>query len=261
MLPGNNISTIKTLSSSSLCVEAYSPSLDSFEGQVKRRWLLPGCVILVLIGMCSWSERALRKEAVAHSFLREGLSEVFYLPKKDAVDILSLKYRGVLSDILWFYATNYFGLHFRTDQTYPFLYPYCDLITYLDPSKFHVAKFGALILAWEEGRPDLSILLLDRAVDYYPNNWEPLYYRGFFKYHFLNDVHGALADLRQVVRLPGVDPSVARVVAAIIEQKKSPESSALMLQQMLSTIKDPQIEKVITERLEKSKRKLAGGEK
>ena len=62
---------------------------------------------------------------------------------------MALGWRNALADVLWFRTISYFGAHYRSDHTYPWLASMCDLVTDLDPRAEHVYRFAGVILPWE----------------------------------------------------------------------------------------------------------------
>ena len=72
--------------------------------------------------------------------------EPVYLPRAEYLRPMSLGWQNVLADILWFRTISYFGEHYRSDRTYPWLAQMCDLVTDLDPRAEHVYRFAGFIL-------------------------------------------------------------------------------------------------------------------
>src|SRR5579872_3475646 len=89
------------------------------------------------------------------------LEEVLYVPSGKTLKQLSLGYSGVLADIYWTRAVQYYGQKLATrrpDLRYDLLYPLLDITTDLDPHLIVVYEFGSVFLSQRPpvgaGQPD-----------------------------------------------------------------------------------------------------------
>src|SRR5262249_58229838 len=80
--------------------------------------------------------------------------EPVYLPQAAYLRPMSLGWQNVLADLLWFRTISYFGEHYRSNRTYPWLAAMCDLVTDLDPRAEHVYRFAGFILPWDANQVD-----------------------------------------------------------------------------------------------------------
>jgi tetratricopeptide (TPR) repeat protein len=179
----------------------------------------------------------------------ESSRETLYLPSGEGLQVLSLGYRSALAHYLWFTTLNYFGKHYELDGEYKWLFHRCDLVTRLNPYLQHVYKFCSLMLAWEQKVPELSIKILSRAVEHFPDDWEFFYHRGFIYFFFLKDEERGRKDLIEAARLPGVPPGIASLATKKAIQDANRDMAVDILQEMLSSAKDPLVQEVIAKRL------------
>ena len=176
--------------------------------RLKPLMLLLVCIALAGAGQ---SRLAARRQALRSAAASE--QEVLYLPSGKGVQALSFGYPNVLADVLWFNAVSYFGKHYRSDQQYRWLSHMCNLITDLDGRAEHVYEFCSLMLAWELGKPEEAVGLLDKALRSEPDNWRYYYLRGINYAFFLGDPKRAREDFAAGAAKPEALPLLARLAA------------------------------------------------
>lgn len=167
-----------------------------------------------------------------------------YLPQARYLRPLSLGYELALSDLLWFRTISYFGEHYRSDRTYPWLAYMCNLVTDLDPRADYVYRFGGMILPWEAHQVDAGIEMLEKGVRALPDSWMLHYWLGFSYYFFRADYDGALAHLERSAQLPGVHPTSAALAASLRAQQYGPETALTFLQEIARDTDSAQMREV-----------------
>ena len=136
---------------------------------------------------------------------------------------MSLGWHNVLADVLWFRTISYFGEHYRSDRTYPWLAQMCDLVTDLDPRAEHVYRFAGVILPWEADQVEAGIRLLEKGVRQFPDSWLLHYYLGFNYYFFKNDFDARSRTCAAALALPGAHPNVGAAGRHARAQQYGPE--------------------------------------
>jgi hypothetical protein len=102
---------------------------------------------------------------------RATLEEVLYIPSPRIVKRLSLGYDGLLADVYWTRAVQYFGSkHFQGSRDYHLLAPLLEITTALDPHLTVAYEFGANFLAPRE--PQRAIELVEYGIRHNPNEWK-----------------------------------------------------------------------------------------
>ncbi len=172
-----------------------------------------------------------------------------YLPRAELLRPLSLGYHNVLADILWFRAISYFGKHYRSDRTYPWLAHICELVTDLDPQAEHVYRFAGLILPWEAGDIDGGIAILEKGTRAIPTSWGLAYYLGFTHFFFKNDFAAAARHLRRAATLPGAHPGIARLAAILTTEAAGPATTMAFLRDLEQNLDSPQVRGVLQRNL------------
>src|ERR1700733_13346172 len=126
--------------------------------------------------------------------LRSGatLQEVLYISSPKALKRLSLGYDGLLADIYWTRAVQYFGSkHFAGSQHYDLLAPLLEITTALDPHLTVAYEFGSNFLAPQPpggaGMPQRAIELAEFGIRNNPDDWHLYYDLGFIYYMDVKD--------------------------------------------------------------------------
>ncbi len=188
---------------------------------------------------------ALRSELDQRDRRTPATEEPIYLPRAELLRPLSLGYHNVLADILWFRAISYFGKHYRSDRTYPWLAHICDLVTDLDPRAEHVYRFAGLILPWEAGDIDGGIRILEKGVREIPDSWGLTYYLGFTYFFFKNDLPTAAEHLQRAATLPGAHAGVARLATILTTESAGPATTMAFLRDLQEHVDSNQVRTVL----------------
>ena len=156
--------------------------------------------------------------------MRKGaaLEEVLYISSPKVAKRLSLGYDGLLADLYWTRAVQYFGTkHHLGSRNYALLAPLLEITVALDPHLIVAYEFGANFLApnppYGAGIPEQSIQLVDYGMRHNPNEWKLYYNLGFIYYMELKDYPKAADAFARGSQVPGAHPSL-RIMAAQMAQ-------------------------------------------
>src|SRR5689334_10025308 len=136
------------------------------------------------------------------------LEEVLYLPSSKMLKRLSLGYSGLLADIYWTRAVQYFGTkHLQHSQRYDLLYPLLDIATDLDPHIIVAYEYGSVFLAQEPpegaGEPDKAVALIEKGIRENPKYWRLYFNLGFVHYIDRHDPRAAQEAFEKGSEVPG----------------------------------------------------------
>ena len=168
-----------------------------------------------------------------------------YLPQVKFLRAVSLGYHNVLADLLWFRTISYFGEHYRSERTYPWLAHMCDLVTDLDPRAEHVYRFAGVILPWEAGQVDAGNHLLEKGVQVFPDSWMLHYLLGFNYYFFRGDYARAVEQIQRAAQLPNAHRNVVRLAAVLAAEQYGPDTALQFLTEMEQTVDSDEMREVI----------------
>ncbi|HWO34511.1 MAG TPA: hypothetical protein VNO32_37440 [Candidatus Acidoferrum sp.] len=161
------------------------------------------------------------------------LEEVLYLSSPKVLKRASLGYDGLLADIYWTRAVQYFGgRHHAVAKSYNLLYPLLDITTHLDPQLVAAYQFGASFLAPPppdgSGQPERAIQLMEDGVQNNPNNWKLYYDLGFVYYMNLKDYRKAADAFDRGSKVPHAHPFLRLLAAQMAEHAGDFDTARMM---------------------------------
>ena len=161
------------------------------------------------------------------------LRSVLYISSPKTLKRMSLGYDGLLADIYWTRAVQYFGgNHARGTGEYSLLAPLLEITTGLDPHLTVAYDFGANFLAAPPplgaGEPQRAIALINYGIRNNPQDWELYRNLGFIYYLDLKHYPLAADAFARGSTLPNAHPFL-RIMAAQMAQHAGEISTARML--------------------------------
>ncbi|MGA8272691.1 MAG: hypothetical protein WB919_14115 [Candidatus Sulfotelmatobacter sp.] len=161
------------------------------------------------------------------------IEEVLFLNSPTLLKRASLGYNGLLADIYWTRAVQYFGgRHHYNAQSYNLLFPLLEITTHLDPQLLVAYQFGASFLAPPPpdgaGQPDRAIQLMEFGIANNPNDWKLYYDLGFVYYMNLKDYPKAADAFARGSKVPDAHPFM-RLLAAQMATHAGEFDTARML--------------------------------
>jgi len=174
------------------------------------------------------------------------LEEVLYLPSGKVLKRLSLGYSGLLADIYWTRAVQYFGArHIKHSQRYDLLYPLLDITTDLDPNLIVAYQNGAVFLSQKPpdgaGEPDKAVALLERGVRANPDYWRLYFTLGFVHYIDRDDPQAAQNAFERGSKVPGALGWMKVMAARMAERNKDITTAMALWQGILETTTDKDV--------------------
>lgn len=161
------------------------------------------------------------------------LEEVLYLSSPKVLKRASLGYDGLLADIYWTRAVQYFGgRHYDGAQSYNLLFPLLQITTQLDPQLVVAYEFGASFLAPPPpdgaGQPERAVQLMEYGIQHNPDDWKLYYNLGFVYYMNLKDYKKAADAFARGSKVPNAHPFL-RLLAAQMAEHAGEFDTARML--------------------------------
>ena len=157
--------------------------------------------------------------------LRSGatVKEALYITSPAALRRMSLGYTGLLADIYWTRAVQYFGRkHFAHSREYQLLYPLLDITTGLDPHLLVAYEFGSVFLAQPPpdgaGMPDQAVQLVEKGIRENPDYWRLYYQLGFIHFVERKDYVAAAKAFDAGSKVPGAHPFMKLLAARMAER-------------------------------------------
>lgn len=161
------------------------------------------------------------------------LEEVLYISSPKVLKRASLGYEGLLADIYWTRAVQYFGnRHYNNATNYNLLAPLLEITTALDPHLVPAYHFGASFLApappWGAGKPDRAIQLMEYGIRNNPNEWHLYYDLGFVYYMDLKNYAKASQAFDRGSQVPGSHPFLKLLAAQMAAHAGEYETSRML---------------------------------
>jgi tetratricopeptide (TPR) repeat protein len=150
------------------------------------------------------------------------LEDILFISSPSAVKRLSLGYEGLLADIYWTRAVQYFGgRHNAAASHYRLLAPLLEITTTLDPHLVVAYQFGANFLSPKPpngaGMPEKAIRLVEHGIQNNPDDWKLYYELGFVYYMDVKDYAKAAEAFARGAQVPNAHPFL-KVLAAEMAQ-------------------------------------------
>jgi tetratricopeptide (TPR) repeat protein len=180
--------------------------------------------------------------------------EILYFNSPKILKRLSLGYNGLLADVYWTRAVQYFGFrHHSGTRGYDLLAPLLEITTNLDPNLVVAYEFGASFLAPPPpdgaGEPEQAIKLMEFGVQNNPDNWRLYYDLGFVYYMNLHDYPHAAKAFAQGAQVPNAHPFLRLLAAQMAEHAGEFETARLMWTTTYQNTQDKYIQKNAIEHL------------
>jgi len=174
------------------------------------------------------------------------LREVLYIPSPRALRAMSLGYNGLLADIYWTRAVQYFGgKHHQGSMQYELLAPLLDITTTLDPHLLAAYEFGSVFLTQKPpegaGDPDRAIQLVERGIRDNPDQWRLYYDLGFINYIDKHDPKAAAEAFERGAKVPNAHPFLKVLAAAMAQQGGERQKAKLLWEMTYQTTEDKDI--------------------
>jgi len=133
--------------------------------------------------------------------------EALYLSSPKVLRRMSLGYTGLLADIYWTRAVQYFGQQHHNDSgDFRLLAPLLEVTTELDPKLLPAYEFGANFLAPKPpsgaGLPGAALSLIKFGIEHNPKQWRLYYNLGFIYYTEFKDYAKAADAFAAGAKLP-----------------------------------------------------------
>lgn len=174
------------------------------------------------------------------------LEEVLYLPSGKTLKRLSLGYSGLLANIYWTRAVQYFGSkHAHYAMRYDLLYPLLDITTDLDPHMIVAYEYGSVFLSQAPpngaGQPDKAVALIEKGIRENHDYWRLYFTLGFVHYTDRHDPKAAQQAFEKGSEVPGALPFMKVMAARMAEHSKEVSTALALWQTLYQTTYDKEV--------------------
>ena len=186
---------------------------------------------------------------------KTGPEDALYLRSSTVLRRLSLGYTGLLADIYWTRAVQYFGQqHHDGSGDFRLLAPLLDVATELDPRLMPAYEFGANFLASKQpygaGLPGAALNLMNFGIQHNPDQWRLYYNLGFLYYTEFKDYAKAADAFSRGARLPVTNEFMPILAARMAQHAGEFDTARMLWFTTYQTTKDGQIRQNAVEHLQ-----------
>ncbi len=173
------------------------------------------------------------------------LEQVLYVSSPKLLKRISLGYNGLLADIYWTRAVQYYGdKHHNGSSRYDLLWPLLNITTQLDSHLIPAYLFGGTFLSQQPpqgaGDPAKAIQLVQYGIQNNSDDWH-LYYDLGFIYYDLKDYRGAADAFARGSRVPNAHPFLKILAAQMAEHGGELETARMLWSATYQTSNDKNI--------------------
>jgi len=162
-----------------------------------------------------------------------------FVPRPEVAKLSSVGFHAVMADYYWIQAVQIVGSAARPEDEGTLLGRYVDVVTTVDPWVGHPYRFAAVWLTGSEEDVRQANRLLERSLDYHPDEWRNRFYLGFNHFYYLEEDELAAHWLGEASRIEGSPPYLAGLAARLRAGKAGIEVAAGMIQRLLADTDDP----------------------
>ncbi|MGH9643023.1 MAG: hypothetical protein ACRD3Q_11420 [Terriglobales bacterium] len=172
--------------------------------------------------------------------------QTLYIRSAKTLRRLCLGYTGLLADIYWTRAVQYFGSqHHKGSGDYRLLAPLLQVTTELDPQMLPPYQFGANFLGPQPpngaGRPGEALQLLKYGIAHNPDQWRLYYNLGFLYFTEFKDYARAADAFAQGAQLPITNGFMPILAARMAQQGGEFETARILWSSTYESTKEESI--------------------
>jgi tetratricopeptide (TPR) repeat protein len=187
---------------------------------VQRKWLLgAACLIAALL------VKPVQDRIDAHLNRASIDPDLLYFSSPAAVKAVAVGYDGLLADVYWMRAIQYYGRRAeaaRRQVKYKNLPALLDIVTTLDSKMLDVYRAGSIFLAEPDpigaGQPMAAVALLDKGISQLPGDWRLWFDKGFVYFWYLRDFKRAGEVWLGACSVAGSPPWMEALAARALSQ-------------------------------------------
>jgi tetratricopeptide (TPR) repeat protein len=174
------------------------------------------------------------------------LEEVLYVSSPTLLKRMSLGYDGLLADVYWTRAVQYFGDKLtRGSEHFDLLAPLLEITTTLDPQLLVAYEYGSNFLAPKipggADQPQRAIKLVEFGIRNNPNQWHLYYDLGFIYYMELGDYAKAEQAFADGAKVPHAHQIMPLMAAKMAEHAGNIQTARLMWVTTYQITRDPMV--------------------
>jgi TPR repeat protein len=162
-----------------------------------------------------------------------------FVPRPEVAKLSSLGFHTVMADYYWLQAVQIVGTSLRPEDEGTLLGRFIDVVTTVDPWVGHPYRFAAVWLTGSEADVRQANRILERSLEYHPDDWRNRFYLGFNHFYYLQENERAAHWLAEAAEREGAPRHLAGLAARLQAGEAGIEVAAGMIQRLLAGTDDP----------------------
>jgi len=228
----------------------YSEEGNSYSIIMKRKAV---SILLILISFALIIAASRSVQGIGE---RKKRIELQYLPNSQSLKLISLGYRNLMSDILWFKTVQYYGGYRLGKNSLRLFRHLINVITDLDPQFTFAYQLGAVIMAedmdaFEEGRK-----VLQKGIENNPGNWRLTFELGFLYYITGRDYKKAQQYFTLASQMQGANERALRFAASAASRGNDISVSIKMWKHLADNTEEEFMKELAANYIRKLEKKL-----
>jgi hypothetical protein len=192
-------------------------------------WLARRRAVVFWLGGCLVTAGLVATTVRVQAFrYRPYLHDNLYLPSGNFIDQISLGYKQMSADMVWFSAILYYGEYRKGQHGLEYFSGLIDIVTRLDPHFIFAYVFGAWVVSEDMGDFQRGTEILKTGMAVNPLSWELPFEIGFLHFTNRTDYDLAARYLELASRMPNA-PERARRFAAFVYSRGGESDSSIRL--------------------------------
>ncbi|MGA9555802.1 MAG: hypothetical protein WBR11_03035, partial [Terriglobales bacterium] len=180
--------------------------------------------------------------------MRRPAQEALYIRSSKTLRRLCLGYTGLMADIYWTRAVQYFGMqHHQGARDFRLLAPLLQVTTELDPHMLPPYQFGANFLGPKPpngaGLPGDALVLLKYGIAHNPDQWRLYYNLGFLYFTEFKNYAKAADAFAMGAQLPITNGFMPILAARMAQQGGEFETARILWYSTYQSTKEEAIRK------------------
>jgi len=158
--------------------------------------------------------------------------DIRYIPHKELIEVSSLEFRNIVSDMLFLNTLSFVGGRTQSKEdleTWGWLYKTLDASSYLNPYNMDPYFIAEGFLTWHGKMFRETNSLLERGMQYRTNDWIMPFFIGFNYYYFLNDPDAGAKYIEQAAQRPGTSRTTLIALASRLYVQSAQTELAIAL--------------------------------
>jgi len=185
---------------------------------------------------------------------RPYLHESLYLPTGKFLNELSLGYKQVVADFVWFSAVQYYGEYRKGQHALNHFEALMKIVTTLDPHFTFAYIFGAWVIAEDMGDFERGIDMLRDGMANNPTSWRLPFEIGFLNFTHRTDYDLAGRYLDLASRMPNAPERARRFAAFVYTRAGEKDSSIRLWEAYMEYTDSPYLKELAQRYIERLKR-------